>query len=227
MQYNKRFAHNWSLFSSYTLSRLNGNYPGLSESDENGRTDPNIGRLFDYPIEQMDGNGKPLYGVLPTDRTHQFKAQLVYSFNFGTTIGLNQAALSGVPISRSITVIPSHGYLLYFDGRGNDGRTPPLTQTDLLVQHEIKLGKSKRLQLSATVLNLFDQRTVLNYNSAIRRAGTTPVVNEAAFYAGQVNVQSLVDAAANGGGMAVDPRFMMPSSWQDPLLVRFGVKLMF
>src|SRR5262249_45326830 len=195
-------SHNWSLFSSYTLSRLNGNYPGLSESDENGRVDPNIGRLFDYPIEQMGGNGKPLYGDLPTDRTHQFKAQLVYSFNFGTTIGLNQMALSGIPISRSITVIPTHGYLLYFDGRGSDGRTPMLSQTDLLVQHELKLGKTgKRLIVNATVLNLFDQRTVLNYNSSIRRAGTTPVVNETAFYAGQVNVQSVVDAAANGGGM--------------------------
>jgi carboxypeptidase family protein/TonB-dependent receptor-like protein len=227
VQYNKRFSHNWSLFSSYTLSRLNGNYPGLSESDENGRVDPNIGRLFDYPIEQFGGNGQPLYGDLPTDRTHQFKAQVVYSFNFGTTIGVNQATLSGIPISRSITVIPGHGYLLYFDGRGSDGRTPLLNQTDLLVQHEIKLGKTgKRLMVNATILNLFDSRTVLNYNSSIRRTGTTPVVNETAFYAGQVNVQQLVDTAA-AGGMKVDPRFMMPSSWQDPLLVRFGVKFTF
>src|SRR5262249_21151999 len=103
-----------------------------------------------------------------------------------------------------------------------------LTQSDLLVQHELKLGKTgKRLIVNATILNLFDQRTVLNYNSSIRRAGTTPVVDEAAFYAGRVNVQSLVDAAANGGGMSVDPRFMMPSSWQDPRLVRFGVKFTF
>jgi hypothetical protein len=227
--YNKRFSNNWSLAASYTLSRLYGNYPGLSESDENGRVDPNIGRLFDYPIEQMGGNGQPLYGDLPTDRTHQGKAQLVYSFPFGTTIGLTQAALSGIPISRSENVIPGHGYLLYFDGRGSDGRTPMLTQTDLYVQHEIKLGKSgKRFLVSATVLNLFDQRTILNYNTDIRRTGTYPIIDEAAFYAGQVNVQSLVDALAfPNGGLRVNPRFMMPSDWQAPLAVRFGAKFTF
>jgi hypothetical protein len=228
-QYTKRFSHNWSLFGSYTLSRLTGNYPGLSESDENGRVDPNIGRLFDYPIEQFDGSGKPLYGVLPTDRTHQLKAQLVYSFKFGTTLGFNQAGLSGIPISRSASVLPTHNYILYFNGRGSDGRTPFLTQTDLFVQHEIKLGKTaKRFSVNVTVLNLFDQRTVLDYLNTIRRTGTSLSFDETAYYAGHVNVQSLVDAAAlPSGGMKVDPRFMDPRSWQDPRSVRFGAKFTF
>jgi len=227
--YTKRYSHNWSLYANYTLSRLNGNYPGLSESDENGRVDPNIGRLFDYPIEQFGGNGQPLYGDLPTDRTHQGKAQLVYHFPFGTTFGFTETALSGIPISRSQTVIPGHGYLLYFDGRGADGRTPPYMQSDLYVQHEFKLGRTgKRFQVNATVLNLFDQRTVLDYSNSIRRTGTTPSLNETAFYAGQVNMQSVIDGLAfPNGGMRVDPRFMEPRAWQDPRLVRFGLKYTF
>ncbi len=234
VQYQKRFSHNWSLFASYLLSRLNGNYPGLSESDEAGgtgvgRVDPNIGRLFDYPIEQMNGQGKPLYGDLPTDRTHQSKLQAIYSFPFGTTIGLSQYAESGIPISRSIGVMPSHGYLLYYDGRGVDGRTPMLTQTDLYLQHEIKLGKTgKRLNVNATILNLFDQRTALDFSNGVRRTGTYPAIDETAFYAGQVNVQSEIDALAFPNGvLRIDPRFMQPRDWQAPLSVRFGAKFSF
>jgi len=231
--YTKRFSHNWSVYGSYTLSRLHGNYPGLSESDEAGatgvgRVDPNIGRLFDYPIEQFNGQGQPLYGNLPTDRTHQVKGQFVYMFPIGTTIGLSQYAASGIPISRSIGVIPGHGYLLYFDGRGSDGRTPMLSQTDLYVQHEFKLGGTgNRFQVNATVLNLWDQRTVLDYSNGVRRTGTTPSFSETAFYAGQINVQSIIDQLANGGGMAVDPRFMMPRDWQNPRVIRFGAKFTF
>ena len=33
--YDKRFANNWSLRAYYTLSRLEGNYSGLANSDEN------------------------------------------------------------------------------------------------------------------------------------------------------------------------------------------------
>ncbi|HYT75881.1 MAG TPA: TonB-dependent receptor [Vicinamibacterales bacterium] len=232
--YQKRFSHNWSLFGSYTLSRLNGNYPGLAESDEAGgtgvgRVSPNIGRLFDYPLEQFDGQGRALYGDLPTDRTHQVKGQLVYSFPFGTTIGLSQYVASGIPISRSIGVIPGHGYLLYFNGRGSEGRTPVLSQSDLFVQHEIKLGSTgKRVVVNATVLNLFDQRTILDYSNGIRRTGTFPSFSETAFYAGQVNMQSLIDAVAfPNGGLRVDPRFLMPRDFQSPLVVRFGAKFTF
>jgi hypothetical protein len=56
----KRLSNSWFFRGSYTLSKLSGNYPGLAESDENGRSDPNVGRMYDYPIEMYNGNGKPL-----------------------------------------------------------------------------------------------------------------------------------------------------------------------
>jgi hypothetical protein len=231
--YQKRFSKGWSLFGSYTLSRLNGNYPGLAESDEAGatgvgRVSPNIGRLFDYPLEMMGGNGQPLYGALPTDRPHQVKAQFVYQFKFGTTIGMSQYAASGIPISRNQVVVPSHNYLLYFDGRGSDGRTPMLSQTDLMVQHEFKLRNTgKRFTVNMTVLNLWDQRTRLDFSNTIRRTGGVPAFDENAFYSGKVDIQSLIDQVAASGSMKVDPRFMMPRDWQNPLQVRFGAKFTF
>ena len=47
----------WYLRSSYLWSRLFGNYSGLSQSDENGRTSPNVGRLYDYPMMMFQDGG--------------------------------------------------------------------------------------------------------------------------------------------------------------------------
>ena len=103
-----------------------------------------------------------------------------------------------------------------------------LSQTDLYVQHEFRLPGGKRFQVNANILNLFDQRTVLDRNNSVRRAGTTPTLNETAFYAGQVNVQSILDSLAfPNGAMRVEPRFLQNSSFQAPLQARFGVKLLF
>jgi outer membrane receptor protein involved in Fe transport len=231
--FDKRFARRWSAHVSYTLSRSYGNYPGLAESDEAtgsaaGRVDPNVGRQFDYPIMQFGGDGKPLYGVLPTDRTHFLKLSAIYQLPFGTTVGFNEFVASGIPISRAIAVIAGHNYPVYYKGRGSDGRTPTFSQGDLYVQHEIRLPGGKAFQVNANVLNLFDQRIVANKFNNVRRAGTVIPIDEAAFYAGNVNIQALIDAAAfPNGAMRIDPRFLQASDFQAPLVARFGVKFTF
>ena len=55
--FDKRLRSNWYLRSSYLWSRLYGNYSGLSQSDENGRTSPNVGRAWDYPMMMFDQHG--------------------------------------------------------------------------------------------------------------------------------------------------------------------------
>jgi outer membrane receptor protein involved in Fe transport len=229
--FDKRLSNRWSFHGSYLVSRLYGNYPGLAESDEStgttGRTDPNIGRSFDYPIEQFDGHGQPLYGVLPTDRPHQAKGQFIYQLPFGTAVGINEYVASGIPISRAIQVITGHNYPLYYLGRDSDGRTPVLSQTDLYVQHEFKLPNGTRAQINMNILNLFDQRTVLNRFNNMRRTGAGLNINETAFYAGQVDVQSLIDRTAAAGTLRIDPRFLQDSAYQTPLQARFGVKFLF
>ena len=72
---------------SYLLSRLYGNYSGLSQSDENGRTSPNVGRGYDYPSMMFTGGGTPCYGRLATDRPHQFKAQAIYQLHVRHELG--------------------------------------------------------------------------------------------------------------------------------------------
>jgi hypothetical protein len=221
----KRLSNNWFFKGSYTLSKLSGNYPGLAESDENGRSDPNVGRAFDYPIEQFDGSGKPIDQVLPTDRTHYVKLSANYMFKFGTTIGVNQVAARGLPIGPSAAVFGGHGYPVYYLGRDGAGRTPMLAQTDLYVQHDLKLG-TRHVILSANVLNLFNQRTVLDrFNSVLYSSQIT--FDEAAFYAGQVNIPTVINQQVASGLVTTDPRFLKDSSYQNPLLARFGVKFTF
>ena len=46
----QRFFYN----ASYTFSRLYGNWSGLANSDENGRSDPNVSRAFDLSPGNFD-----------------------------------------------------------------------------------------------------------------------------------------------------------------------------
>ena len=218
--FTKNFSNNWYLRGSYLWSRLNGNYSGLSQSDENGRTSPNVGRLFDYPIMMFLENGQPSFGPLPTDRPNQFKAQFIYQLPFGTSVGINEYISSGVPKTREVGVIPPNNFPMQYLGRGSDGRMPMYSQTDLSLQHSFRLGGVKQLQIELNVNNLFGQRTATNYFQTMQKSnGIT--FDETDFYSGKVDFDPLIAA------MAKDPRFMMDSGFQTPLNARFGIRFLF
>jgi len=232
--YEKRLSNQWFFKGTYTLSRLSGNYSGLSQSDENGRSDPNVGRDFDYPAELFNGQGQPEYGVLGTDRTHVVKLNGIYQFHWGTTVGANEYIESGTPVNARVAIITGHGYPVIYNGRGSDGRTPAFIQTDFYAQHAFRFG-DRSIQLEATVLNLFNRRSATNVSENVQRAGAIPLsrtgapgfYNEAAFYAGQLNFDQLIQQAIASGAMTADPRFLLNSAFQAPIQARFGVKFVF
>src|SRR5262249_40910496 len=227
----KRLADNWMAIASYTWSRDEGNYSGLSSSDEPGRDNPNNSRDYDYPVMSFDGHGQELEGVLDTDRTNQIKVQALYLAKWGTSFGVNQFAASGLPVTRQVPVIAGHNYPVRYAGRGSDGRTPFLTQTDVFVQHGIKVGGGKELQLQANVLNVFSQRTALTKVQTMRRTGAIPLdpayYTEAAFYAGQLDFDQLIQKAVANGRMTLNPQFLMENAYQNPIALRLGVKFSF
>jgi Carboxypeptidase regulatory-like domain len=225
----KRFANRWFMRGSYLWSRLNGNFPGLSQTDENGRTDPNVGRLYDFPMIMFLGNGQPNYGRLPTDRPHQVKLQFVYQLPFGTSIGVNQAIQSGIPITSEIGVFPTSNFPVQWLGRGNAGRTDVFTQTDLSLTHSIRVGP-RTVDLIFNVLNLFNQDNVINnFITYARINGVTP--DEGAFFRGQVDLASLMPAvpvpSSVSGTGGVDPRYLQANGFQTPIQARFGVRFTF
>jgi hypothetical protein len=220
--FEKRFANSWYMRTSYLWSRLYGNYSGLSQSDENGRTAPNVGRLFDYPMMMFKDGGVVDLGPLGTDRPHQFKAQFIYQLPIGTSIGLNQFVASGVPITRSIGIYPPNNLPVQYLGRGSDGRTPTFSQTDLSLQHRLRLAGTRELQFEFNVLNLFNQDTATGKFVVYQKTnGVVP--DEDLFYAGQQSLASLIDSQ----NVARDPRFLMDNAFQAPLQARFGVKFVF
>jgi hypothetical protein len=220
--FEKRLASNWYLRTGYVWSRLFGNYSGLSQSDENGRTSPNVGRLFDYPAMMFDQHGQPVYGPLASDRPHQFKAQFIYQFNFGTTVGANQYLASGLPVSREIGIFPGSNYPLQYLGRESDGRTPVFSQTDLYVQHGIRLPGSREVQISLNVLNLFNQDTAVSKYSTQQRT-TSLTLDEADLYSGRLDFQQLIQQQ----GIEINPRFLQANGFQMPIQARVGVKFLF
>ena len=219
--FEKRMASNWYLRSSYLWSRLYGNYSGLSQSDENGRTSPNVGRLWDYPLMMFQDGGVPALGPLATDRPHQFKAQFIYQFPIGTSFGVNQYIASGLPVSREIGIYPGNNLPVNYLGRGSDGRTPMYSQTDLFVQHAFTMG-DRSLQVSFNVINLLNQDTTVGRFSTYQQGNNSVTPDEAAFYSGRQTLASLIPTQA-----VKDPRFLMDNAFQAPIAARFGIKFLF
>ena len=220
----KRMADNWMFNASYLYSRLYGNYSGLASSDEDGRSSPNVNRFFDGLYNSFDQNGDPVFGLLATDRPHQLKLQGIYSFPFGLTASAFYRFTSGTPLQ---TEMSEYGIPFYPFGRGNLGRTPTFSATDIYLAQEIKLGRA-RLEVNFNVLNLFDQKIVTSRDMTPYQSGFN--ISDADFFKGfdansLAKTLALVDDPAHnfdgGYGMAGATAFQGRRS------MRLGVKLYF
>ena len=166
------------------MSRLYGNYSGTANSDEistptTGVTSNNaqqqVGTIarpgsnshtgwdIDELMWDAHGNLDPR-GRLATDRPHVVKLYGAYQFGMGTQVGAFFYGGSGTPMSTQ--VVGQDQYAPFVNGRGDMGRTPVLTRTDLLVSHELSLADRKRLRFELNIQNLFNQKTathIFNY----------------------------------------------------------------
>jgi hypothetical protein len=214
----RRMTNGLLVNASYLYSRLYGNFSGLASSDENGRSSPNVNRFFDGIYMSFDQFGNPTYGRLGTDRPHQAKAQVVYDFPFGTTIGFNQYLANGTPISRQVS---NFGLPFFYLGRGSEGRTPAYFQSDLYLQHVLRFGHQS-VQVSANILNLFDQDIVTDiFNSELRQ--NVAISDDVFFQPGGFDTQAII-AQQN---RLRDDRFLKNSAFQGRRAIRFGVKFVF
>jgi outer membrane receptor protein involved in Fe transport len=192
---------NFNFLASYTWSRLNGNYSGGANSDESGRQDPGVSRAFDLPYYYFDESGSqaPSSGPLATDRPHAVKIFAYYTLKgrLGTTnLGVNQVVLSGTPDSTTVIYLSAPTFPF---GRGDLGRTPTYSQTDLSLSHSFKLTKGTNLRLEANVRNLFDQSSVISRVTQLNRSGAIPasILPLSAFFAGY-NVFDYVNPQNSG-----------------------------
>lgn len=205
--------------TSYTWSRLYGNYSGLASSDEGGRTSPNVSRLFDLPFAAFTGRGEENLGLLATDRPHVFKAYGGYSFNwFGrnsntTTVSAFTTIQSGTPLTTIISLYSLSPFILR--ERGDLGRTERFSETDLYVSHRYRFGRDDRFSFEPflSIRNLFDERNELgvqatysatNFSATLLEAGgcTTCVVRNAQGQVlGGASENAVIDTIISGGGI--------------------------
>ena len=216
-------ANHWAFSVSYLWSRLYGNHSGLSQSDENGRVSPNVGRVYDYPAIMFDQSGRPVYGNLATDRPHQLKAFLVYSAGLGLSVSAFQYVGSGLPVTREAAVLPPSYYPMQYLGRMSDGRMPTMSQTEVYVQHDFTITKGTRLSAAIGVMNLFNQGTVNSKFVMETETGAGITFSEADLYAGRLDFQQLMVQQK----VLRDPRFLMANGYQPPRSARIMIKWTF
>jgi len=250
---NKRCTRGFSGGASYVRSKLYGNYAGLANSDEitppttnssSGTTQQIAGsfaraggsasRAWDSDENLFDSHGNIVYGNLATDRPNVFKVYGSYTKGWGrwgsTDLGTFFYGASGTPVSTLVTTVNQID--AFVNGRGDLGRTPHFTQTDLMIAHEFKIGETKRIRFEANATNVFNQKTSRSVFSWLNRGGG--VAGGASSYISLANTNlfngynynALIRATPNGAG-AYDPRFGMTDLWNTGFQGRLLVKFIF
>jgi len=231
LRVDKRFSNNWYGNLSYIYSSLYGNYGGLASSDEFGRANPNINRYFDNLALSYDNFGKLANGPLATDRPNTFKGFGSYHLNWlkrvATDIGVSQFLYQGTPVTTSVSIlIPGGGsFAVYPNGRGDLGRTTWLTQTDLLVNHRIKVSERMTVKFQLNVTNLWDERNVIGQYTGGQGAQNMLAPGQTVSYAkpeDYINGNGNIFALIKSQGRAVDPRFNLPFQFQGAREARFA-----
>jgi outer membrane receptor protein involved in Fe transport len=248
----RRFSKNWFASANYTLSRLYGNYSGTANSDEISTpttgtssttaqqqvgsiarpgSNAHIGWDIDQVLWDSQGNLDVL-GRLATDRPHVVKLYGAYQFGLGTQIGAFFYGGSGTPISTQ--VVGQDQYAPLVNGRGDMGRTPILTRTDLLISHELAMANRKRLRLELNVQNIFNQKTathIFNFlNKGAPAGGQTRPANAIDFtdvdLAAGYDYNALIRETLEGSA-SFDPRYRLDDLFNPGLQGQFSVKFIF
>jgi len=218
----KRHANGWSLDASYLWSRLRGNWSGINSSDEAvSCLQPNSCLAFDLLYYSYDASGQPSNGLLATDRPHRLKALGTYDLPWGTQIGVSYRIESGRPVS-TVARMRTDGINFFPYGRGDLGRTPVLSQTDLLIQQHVPLGMDRvSLRVGVNVINLFDQMAVMNLaTNPYRDAFNIPAQQ---FFAG---FDPAAIAAATPS-MRPNPQYRMANNYQPRRSITLQARLTF
>jgi hypothetical protein len=253
MTFERRFSKNWFGNFSYTWSRLHGNYSGLGTSDQiltpttglswitaqqpaGSIAHPATYASFAWDLDEVlfdsKGNLDP-QGRLATDRPHVFKWNGGYRFNawrLGTMdLGAFFTLATGTPLSTRVNT--TQGLAVLVNGRGDMGRTPVLTTTDVQVAHTVHVSESQRVRVELNVLNVFNQKTSRHRFDNLNRGAGAPVPSSAIDLSSTdlrlgYDYDALIRATPDGAD-AFDPRYGQDDLFNEGLVARLGLKWSF
>jgi hypothetical protein len=246
---SRRFANNWFGSANLTISRLYGNYSGIANSDEIrtpttgttataaqqqagtvARQGGNANRSWDLDDAMFDSHGNlDVRGRLATDRPFVAKFYGAYNIARNTQIGAFVYAGSGTPMSTYVNTVNQTE--VFVEGRGDMGRTPFFSKTDLLVSHEMPLTGNRRVRLELNVLNLFNQKTARHIFNYLNRGAGAPRTSSAIDLGGTdlfkgYDYRALL-AKTPDAANAYDPRYGMPDLFEPGTQGQVSVKFLF
>ncbi|CAN5618255.1 carboxypeptidase regulatory-like domain-containing protein [soil metagenome] len=258
VELTRRYSNNYYFSANYTYSRLRGNYAGLANSDyfDGGsadgssatRSSPGVNRFFDWAVNGFTAAGNDDSGALATDRPHVFKAYGGYSFNWmgsktnSTEFSIFQIIQSGTPQTTSVNI---EGTSIVAFKRGDLGRTPTFSQSDLGLSHTYRFGRDTRFKLvgDITAVNAFNQNivTALNpsrwtINNTITGPDVIPAYDyDAPGFAFATQFQNAILAGQGQAALAAldtqtgnrNAIYGLPSAYQAKRYIRFGFRLVF
>jgi hypothetical protein len=246
---SRRFSKNWFGSANVVISRLYGNYAGLANSDEISTPTTGVssataqqqagsisrpgsaaGRAWDLDELEYDSHGNlDVVGRLATDRPVVAKLYGSYLTPWGTQVGAFVYAGSGTPMS---TIVNTTNQIpVFVNGRGDMGRTPFLSHTDLLVSHEMGMMQSRKVRLELNLINVFNQKTAthifnsLNKGAGLARGDSAIDLSKTDLAKGY-DYRALINASPSGAN-AFDPRYGQADLWQTGLQGQFSVKFLF
>jgi hypothetical protein len=125
------------------------------------------------------------------------------------------------------------GYPVFITTRDSLGRTPFQQRYDLYVQHDVKLKGHQAIQFSVNIDNLFDLKTVTDFNQTINRDSLA--YDDATYFAGFDPWELMQQEIAAGGDMRYNPLVIdangninsKPYSYMGRRAFRFMVKYTF
>jgi carboxypeptidase family protein len=196
----KSWGSKLNLLASYVLSRNYGNYVGLYDQDINAIM-PNVSPQFDFPDLFTNSTG-----LLPNDRTHVFKVNASYRFDFGLTCATSFFWETGTPLSEFSGSHGSNSEVVNLVPRGSAGRLPSLWDLDLRFTYGMpswNLGQL-RPRLILDIFHVASQKEVVMQD--------------------QVRYN---DLDASGNPVFPNPGYGLPTRFQPPMSVRVGMEVNF
>jgi len=231
----RKFADNWQMNFSIINSKLWGDYIG-GVLPFYGQTDPNLTAAYDLPSTLVNTNG-----VLPFDRPWQIKADGLYTFDFGMTVGWQYTYFSGTPIAAYGE--PDDGstgwygeFRLIKNGAPGLGRTQVEQSLDLNFSYTYDMGKYGSVTGYFYIFNVFNWLNVTAVNQRITfdtpseewLAENGMTFREwATWVDGRFANLTELKQFMSEAGMEVYENFLAPEGFQTPRYVRFGIKYKF
>jgi hypothetical protein len=157
MAVEKRQAHGWQVFGSYTYSKSSG----LQVSSAGSAAAPQVSTIAGSPFltfGQDPNNLTNARGRLPNDRPHMLKAMGSFLVpRTGFLVAANLQHVTGKPWAKTAQVLlPKQGdQRILLEPRGTR-RLSPQTILDLRVSRAFSIGGATRIELLLDILNALD-----------------------------------------------------------------------